>query len=87
MPDLLIRDVPQDELDALAARAARHGRTGEEEARHLVHEAAAEELLLKQLERATRAEERLRAADQAPGPTQTPPRRRYRRAEPTPRRR
>jgi plasmid stability protein len=63
MPDITIHDVPQEECDALAARGARHGRSAEEEARHLLHEAATEELLVLELERATRAvEERLNAA-------------------------
>lgn len=87
MPDLLIRDVPQAELDALAARGARHGRTDEEEARHLIHEAAAEETLLAQLERTSRAVDRLRGTEVPGGPVKAAPRRRYQRSEPTPRRR
>lgn len=88
MPDLLIRDVPQAELDALAARGARHGRTDEEEARHLIHEAAAEERLLAQLERTSRAVDRLRGTETPEGPVKAAaPRRRYQRSEPTPRRR
>jgi plasmid stability protein len=55
MPDLTIRDVPQPELDALLARAERHGRTLDEEARHVLHEAAAEQMLVMELERATQA--------------------------------
>lgn len=86
MPDLVIRDVPQEELDALAARGLRHGRTDEEEARHLIHEAAAEETLLAQLERASRAVDRLKTAEPPPGAVKTAPRRRYQRSEPTPRR-
>lgn len=66
MPDLTIRDIPGPELDALVHRAERHGRSLEEEARHLLHEAAAEQLLVMDLERATTAAaDRLRAA-QAP---------------------
>ncbi|HSJ08130.1 MAG TPA: hypothetical protein VK936_15600 [Longimicrobiales bacterium] len=87
MPDLTIRGIPQVELDALATRAAKHGRTEEEEVRHLIHEAAAEEMLLRQLEEATRAvEARLRSVDPAAGPAKPAPRRRYQRKEPTPRR-
>jgi plasmid stability protein len=87
MPDLTIPDVPQEELDALAARARRHGRTAEEEARHLVHEAAAEEKLVADLERATKAvEDRLKAGVTPPLPAGAPARRRVR-YEPTPRRR
>jgi plasmid stability protein len=63
MPDITIRDIPDLELDALQQRAERHGRSLEDEARHLLHEAAAEQLLVMDLERATAAvEARLRAA-------------------------
>jgi plasmid stability protein len=87
MPDLTIRGIPQDEMDALAARAAGTGRTEEEEARHLIHEAAAEEMLLTQLEEATRAvEARLKSVDPAAGAVKPATRRRYQRKEPTPRR-
>jgi plasmid stability protein len=89
MPKLTIHDIPQNEYDALAARGARHGRSAEEEARHLLHEAAAEELLVLELERATRAvEERLGAATARTQPSASRPpagRRRYQ-YEPTPRR-
>jgi plasmid stability protein len=87
MPDLTLHDIPQEELDALGRRGARHGRSCEEEALHLIHDAAAEELLLSELERATRAvEERLRATSPAAlgAPAAA---KRYRRVEPTPRRR
>jgi plasmid stability protein len=87
MPDLLIPDIPQEELDALAARGRRHGRSGEEEARHLVHEAAAEELLILELERATRAVEAKLKATAPAGRGAAPAVRRYGRHEPTPRRR
>jgi plasmid stability protein len=94
MGELRIRDIPQEELDALAARGARHGRSAEEEARHVLHEAAAEERLVLDLERATRAvEERLNVARPAAAtPGSAAPavrsggRRRYQ-YEPTPRRR
>jgi plasmid stability protein len=89
MADLTISGMPQEELDALAARGHRHGRTLEEEARHLLHEAAAEELLVTELERAARAvEERLKAV-QPPASVskaRAAGRRRYQ-YEPTPRRR
>ncbi|CAN5658118.1 hypothetical protein BH23GEM9_BH23GEM9_23680 [soil metagenome] len=83
MPDLTIHDVPQEEIDALTARAARHGRTAEEEARHLVHEAAAEEMLVADLEAATRAAESKLSRAAVPAATGPAQRRRYR-YEPTP---
>jgi plasmid stability protein len=83
MPDITIHNVPQEELDAIQSRAARHGRSAEAEVMHLIHEAAGEERLVTELERATKAvEDRLSsvpAADAAP-------RRRYRSVGPTPRR-
>lgn len=83
MPDVTIHDVPQEELTALQSRAARHGRSTEAELMHLIHEAAGEERLVTELERATKAVEAKLAsvttADAAP-------RRRYRTVEPTPRR-
>jgi plasmid stability protein len=88
MPDLMIPDVPQEELDALTARAERHGRSLEDEARHLLHEAAAEEMLVAELERATRAaEEKMLAASQPAAAGVAAPGRRRVRYEPTPRRR
>ena len=80
MPDLTIHDVPQAELDALESRAARHGRSTEAELMHLIHEAAGEERLVTELERATKAVEARLAT------TTTAPRRRYRSVPPTPRR-
>jgi plasmid stability protein len=87
MPDLTIRDMPQAELDALEQRGARHGRTAEEEARHLLHEAAAEQLLVSELERATRAVD-ARLSANAPTAAPAAPRSGRRRYsyEPTPRR-
>jgi plasmid stability protein len=83
MPDITIRDVPQEELDALESRAARHGRSTEAELMHLIHEAAGEEMLVTELERATKAvEAKLTSVETAPGP-----RKRYRPVQPTPRRR
>lgn len=80
MPDLRIHDVPQAELDALESRAARHGRSTEAELMHLIHEAAGEERLVTELERATKAvEARLETA------VSGAPRRRYRTVQPTPR--
>jgi plasmid stability protein len=91
MPDITIHDVPQVELDALDSRGARHGRSREGELRQLIHEAASEELLVTELERASEAVERLKAVEKAAerevGPavgTASPPRRRYRH-QPTPR--
>lgn len=83
MPDITIHDVPQAELDAIESRAARHGRSAEAELMHLIHEAAGEEMLVTELERATKAvEEKLSSVA-----TDAPPRRRYRTVEPTPGRR
>lgn len=91
MPDIRIDDVPQEELEALKSRAARHARTLDAELRHIMHEAAGEELLVLELERATRAaEQTLEAAKRAAPPppaSVTAPRKRSRVVEPTPRRR
>jgi plasmid stability protein len=87
MPDLTIHAVPQEDLDALDARATRHGRSTESEALHLIHEAAAAERLVQQLERAQRAEDVIRRSEQRAGtrgPATT--RTRYRTVEPTPHR-
>jgi plasmid stability protein len=84
MPDITIHDVPQEELDAIASRAERHGRSAEAEVMHLIHEAAGEERLVTELQRATKAvEAKLSAVSTA----ESAPRRRYRTVEPTPRRR
>jgi plasmid stability protein len=88
MPEMTIRDIPQQEYEALEARAARHGRTVDEEARHLLHEAAAEQMLISELQRATQAvDATLKAVAPAPaaGAQQATARRRVR-YEPTPRR-
>jgi plasmid stability protein len=88
MPDLTIRDIPADDVAALEARGARHGRSGEDEARHLIREAAAEEMLLQDLERVTRAvDAQLGAGTDAAVRGRAPARRRGRRFEPTPGRR
>lgn len=84
MPDVTIHNVPQEELAALEARAARHGRSTEAELMHLIHDAAGEERLVTELERATKAVE-AKLASAATVDT-APPRRRYRTVEPTPRR-
>lgn len=87
MPDLTIRDIPQAELDALTERGARHGRSLEDEARHLLHEAAAEQLLVTELERASEAvAARLETMPATSTGARPSGRRRYR-YEPTPRRR
>jgi plasmid stability protein len=89
MPDIVIPDVPQEEVDALASRARRHGRSSEAELRHLIHEAAGEEMLVLELERATQAADAsLRAAEAVKSSTPastSAPRRRYKTVEPTPR--
>ncbi|MGH7447703.1 MAG: FitA-like ribbon-helix-helix domain-containing protein, partial [Longimicrobiales bacterium] len=83
MPDITVHDVPQQELDAIESRAARHGRSTEAELMHLIHEAAGEERLVTELERATKAVEATLSRPTAAAP----PRRRYRAVEPTPRQR
>jgi plasmid stability protein len=83
MPDVTVRDVPQEDLDAVAARAKRHGRDCEEEIRQLIHDAACEQLLVSRLEEAARAVEQLSGrGGAATGRT----RRRYSRVDPTPQR-
>jgi len=80
MPDITIHGVPPEELSAIESRAARHGRSTEAELMHLIHEAASEERLVAELERATReVEARLSTTTRSAG------RRRYRVVEPTPR--
>lgn len=83
MPDITIRDVPPEELEALESRATRHGRTTEAEVMHLIHEAAGEERLVTELERATKAVE---ARLSSVAPADSAPRRRYRSVPPTPHR-
>jgi plasmid stability protein len=90
MAELKVTGIPEEELSALTVRAARHGRTVEEEARHLLHEAAAEQMLVAELERATRATEAVQARLSSvpparPGSAAT--RRQRQRQEPTPGRR
>jgi plasmid stability protein len=85
MAELIIRDVPAEEIGALERRAARRGRTLEAEARHLLHEAAREELMLAELDRATAAVESRIGAKPESGTARSAPRRRYRSVEPTPR--
>ena len=86
MADLILRDIPEHELNAFASHAARHGRSAEDELKHMLHEAAAEQLLVAQLEQATRAiDARMKKVEAATA--SAPPRRRYRAVEPTPRRR
>jgi plasmid stability protein len=90
MAELKITGIPEAELSALAARAARHGRTVEAEALHLLHEAAAEQMLVVELERATRAAETAQArlgTGQTSRYSGAATRRRQRRTEPTPGRR
>ena len=85
MTDVILKDVPDEELTAFATHAARHGRSPEEELRHMLHEAAAEELLTARLEQATRAiDARMKKVEAMTSPG-TPPRKRYRAVEPTPR--
>jgi plasmid stability protein len=87
MPDISIRNVPQSEYEALGERAERHGRSLEEEVRHVLHEAAAEQLLLTELKRATAAADRtLKAAGPGVSGGRRPVGRRGVRYEPTPRR-
>jgi plasmid stability protein len=85
MPDIHLRNVPAEEYEALSTRAARLGRSCEDEIRQLLHHAAQEELLLRRLEQATQAvDARLASAERSLG-TAKRAGRRYRRVEPTPR--
>jgi plasmid stability protein len=84
MPDVTIPDVPEEDLDAVTARARRHGRTCEEEIRQLIHDAACEQLLVSRLEEAARAVEQLSGGGQDVRTGRT--RRRYGRVDPTPKR-
>jgi plasmid stability protein len=89
MAELKVTGIPDEEFSALALRAARHGRTVEEEARHLLHEAAAEQMLVAELERATRATEAVQAklSVQPARHSGAATRRQRQRKEPTPGRR
>jgi plasmid stability protein len=90
MAELKVTGIPDEEFSALTARAVRHGRTVEEEARHLLHEAAAEQMLVAELERATRATEAVQAKLSSVQPSRhgsTATRRQRQRKEPTPGRR
>lgn len=82
MADLMLHDVSEDELSAFATHAARHGRSTEEELRHMLHEAAAEEMLVARLEQATRAMDAQMKSVEA---VTVAPRKRYRAVKPTPR--
>ncbi|MGH7475930.1 MAG: FitA-like ribbon-helix-helix domain-containing protein [Longimicrobiales bacterium] len=88
MAEMVVPGIPDDDLAALNARAERHGRSAEEEARDLIQHAAREERVWQDLSRAaSELESRLlRDADgnvQQPAPARA---RRYRRVEPTPHR-
>jgi plasmid stability protein len=90
MAELKVTGIPDEEFSALTVRAARHGRTVEEEARHLLHEAAAEQMLVAELERATRATEAVQAKLSSVQPSRhgsAATRRQRQRKEPTPGRR
>lgn len=86
MGDIVVRGVPDEELDALDARARRHGRTREAELRRMVHEAAREEQALRDLDRAARElDERLDRVERTlPGGGRGRRYRGARRVEPTP---
>jgi plasmid stability protein len=89
MAELKVTGIPDEEFSALTVRATRHGRTVEEEARHLLHEAAAEQMLVAELERATRATEAVQAKLSSVQPSRlgSAATRRRQRKEPTPGRR
>lgn len=88
MAELTIRGMEAEDVAALEERAGRHGRTLEEEARHLLREAAAEQRLIADLERVTAAARGLEPAGAtARAPSVPPSRRRRRSFEPTPGRR
>jgi plasmid stability protein len=85
MAVLVLHDIPDADLEGLDARAARHGRTREAEARQLIHEAAREELLLRRLEDAAGAvQNSLRSTGEILA-RRGRPGRRYTSVEPTPR--
>lgn len=87
MPDLTIHDVPDETFDALAAHAARRGRSVEAAVSELIREAASKELLMQGIETISRASDSVDAIvgtrsepDAKPAAT----RRRYRTVHPKP---
>jgi len=84
MPDLMIHDVPEDALEAFEAHANRRGQSAEAAVLELIHAAAHEERLMQDLERASRAAEKVHAAVYKDPDAAARPRRRYRSVQPTP---
>jgi len=84
MPVLTIPDVPEDALEAFEAHASRRGQSVEAAVLELIHAAAHEECLMRDLERASRAAEEIQAAAYKDPDATGKPRRRYRSVQPTP---
>ena len=83
MTELTIRDIPQETLDRIRARAERRGQSVEASVLELIHSAASEERLRQDLERGIRAMESASGKAPSQEPTASRSRRRYRRAEAT----
>jgi plasmid stability protein len=84
MTELTIHAIPDETFDAFSTHAARRGRSVEAAALELIQSAANEEMLMRALERASRAAEDVEirtAGEVQPTPR---PRRRYRSVHPTP---
>ncbi len=83
MGDIVVREVPDAELEALEERGRRHGRSREAELRQMIHDAAREERALMDLARATEAiDARLDTVERALPEGPSPHRRRYGRSKP-----
>ena len=63
MATLTIRDLPDDDRDALRVRAAEHGRSMEAEVRVLIHDALRAPKKLSVEARIKKAQDRIRAAN------------------------
>lgn len=88
MSEIVVRGIPDQELEALESRARRFGRTQEAEVRLMIHDAAREELALQELSRATEAlVEKMKVVEPGLADDPAPPHarsyRRTRRVEPT----
>jgi plasmid stability protein len=87
MPDLIIHDIPDETFDALAAHAARRGRSVEAAVGELIREAASKERLMQGIETISQASD---TVDAIVGPRSEPDakpaktRRRYRAPQPKP---
>jgi plasmid stability protein len=81
MSDLTLRDIPQDTLDVIRARAERRGQSIEASVMELIHSAASEERLRQDLERGMRAMESASRRSPSAEARASRSSRRYRRAE------